>query len=743
MVRSPLLGLAVLAGFVSTAAAQVPTLTRVSPLAIPPNKLSKISLLGTGIEKSPELWTSFPLVSPASAPDPDRKPENGKAYFQLQPTSDVIPGIYGIRVVTPTGATNLKLMMIDDLPTVNEVAAANKSVDKAQKLTLPIAVEGTYEAETFDYFTFHADAKQRISVEVVARRLSSPLDAVIRLLDSAGRELAYSDDDEAIGADPRFTHTFAKAGDYVIELRDIRYQGNTNSAYRLRIGDFPLLTAPYPAGVAQGSEGTIEPTGLNLGKLAPVKLKVGKNDAIAMRPLALHYADGQGSGFTAAIVGSGTEQVEAEPNDEIKKASKLVTSGAMNGRLDKPRDVDFYTFEGKKGAKVRFIGLTRAIGSPSDLYLRLLDKAGKQLADTDDAGLEEGTLEATLPADGAYVLAVEDLVGRGGPQFTYRIEIETDRPRLTAAAELDKYDVPRAGIAQIKVSVTRGGFDAPVNIKVVDAPGVMAVGSVAAGKPDGIVTLVFPPNFEAGKLLNLKLIAESTADKTPIACEVSTSAALRKSLGGINTPPSSLEGLVAIGFAPPAVEQFELTTKTPEVVWEAGKTKIEFVVDVERKKGFADGLTLTVYGLPEGFKAAAVTIDKAKKEGTVVVEGPAAPKDFRQPLQIVGTAVVAKKTVQASLTDVALATAKAAKPAPKKEVAKVEPAKPEAKAVAKAETKADAKPAAKPETKAVAKTETKPGPKTDAPAKPQADKPAVKTETKPATAPRKPTKVEP
>ena len=196
--------------------------------------------------------------------------------------------------------------MIDDLPTVAEQASTNKTPDKAQKLTLPIAVEGTYEAETFDYFTFHADAGQRISVEVVARRLSSPLDAVIRLLDSAGRELAYSDDDEAIGADPRFTHTFAKAGDYRIELRDIRYQGNASSAYRLRIGDFPLLTAPYPAGVAQGSEGVIEPTGLGLGKLEPVRLKIAKNDATAVRPLALRYADGQGSGFTSALVGHGS-----------------------------------------------------------------------------------------------------------------------------------------------------------------------------------------------------------------------------------------------------------------------------------------------------------------------------------------------------------------------------------------------------------------------------------------------------
>ena len=141
------------------------------------------------------------------------------------------------------------------------------------------------------------------------------------------------------------------------------------------------------------------------------------------------------------------------------------------------------------------------------------------------------------------------------------LEIETNQPRLTASAEFDKYDVPRGGIAQVKVSVTRGGFDAPVTVRVADAPDVLSIGSVAAGKPDGIVTLVFPPNFEPGKLLNLRLVAESTVDKKPVTCDVSNAAALRKSLGGIPTPPPSLEGFVAVGVTPPSDAQFVLTTK--------------------------------------------------------------------------------------------------------------------------------------------------------------------------------------
>lgn len=613
-------------------------------------------MLGTGIEDSPQLWTSFPLVGPAVAPEKDRKPEKGKAYFQLHPAADVVPGIYGIRVVTPGGATNLKLILVDDLPTVAEQAATNKSTAKAQKLTLPVAVEGTYEAETFDYYTFHAEAGRRVSVEVVARRLGSPLDAVIRLLDAQGHELAYSDDDEALGADPRFAYTFKQAGDYVVEVRDIRYQGSSSSAYRLRIGDFPLLTAPYPAGVAVGTTAAVEPTGVDLGPLKPVRLTVAKNEPAAVLPLAVKYEKGQGSGFTAAVVSSGAEQTEVEPNDAPGQASPLVTSGAMNGRLHQPKDRDFFRFEGKKGMRVRFVGRTRVIGSPSDLYLQLFDADGqKQLAETDDAGLEEGTLETTLPADGAYLLAVEDLVGRGGSQFTYRLEIETNAPRLTAALDQDKYDVPVAGVAQVKVSVTRGGFDGPVKLRVEDAPGIEAVGTVAAGKPDGTITLAVPSSYQPGTPLLVRLVAESTDGKTPVTCRVSTVAALRKTLGGLPNPPGALDGLVALGITPPSTASFTLSTKTPELALAPGKTKAELVVAVERGKGFAEAVDLNVYGLPAGFKAAAAKIDKDKKEATVVVEGPADAKPLKQPFFLVGSATAAKKFVQGSLADLTLA----------------------------------------------------------------------------------------
>ncbi len=93
------------------------------------------------------------------------------------------------------------------------------------------------------------------------------------MLDQRGQELAFSDDDEATGSDSRFVHRFAAEGDYYLEIGDVRYQGGANYRYRLRLGDFPLLTAPFPLGVQAGSVGRIEVTGIDVGDLPAIEAR--------------------------------------------------------------------------------------------------------------------------------------------------------------------------------------------------------------------------------------------------------------------------------------------------------------------------------------------------------------------------------------------------------------------------------------------------------------------------------------
>ncbi len=67
----------------------------------------------------------------------------------------------------------------------------------------------------------------------MARRIGSGLDPMVRELDTQGRELAWNDDAPGLMGDSQLSFKAPAAGDYLVEIRDIRWQGGL---YRLRSG---------------------------------------------------------------------------------------------------------------------------------------------------------------------------------------------------------------------------------------------------------------------------------------------------------------------------------------------------------------------------------------------------------------------------------------------------------------------------------------------------------------------------
>jgi hypothetical protein len=94
----------------------------------------------------------------------------------------------------------------------------------AQPVTLPITINGRIHAASLpkpdaDCFRFTAAKGQVFALEVIAARLGSSLDAVLKVLDTKGKELATNDD--ARGRDAALTFTAPEAGDYVAQVRDL------------------------------------------------------------------------------------------------------------------------------------------------------------------------------------------------------------------------------------------------------------------------------------------------------------------------------------------------------------------------------------------------------------------------------------------------------------------------------------------------------------------------------------------
>ncbi len=141
------------------------------------------------------------------------------------------------------------------LPEVLEKEPNNRQ-ENAQRVKLPVIVNGRIDRPgDWDVFRFDGRAGQEIVAEVSARRLDSPLDSLLRLTDSTGRELAVNDDAEDKGAallthqaDSRLNFKLPATGVYYLHLGDSQGKGGADYAYRLRISrpqpDFELRVVP-------------------------------------------------------------------------------------------------------------------------------------------------------------------------------------------------------------------------------------------------------------------------------------------------------------------------------------------------------------------------------------------------------------------------------------------------------------------------------------------------------------------
>lgn len=103
----------------------------------------------------------------------------------------------------------------------------------------PVSITGIARYRQPERFRFKALAGQTLTFEVRAQRLGSPVDSILRILDSAGKPLAVNDDAQFAGVefnkDSRIRHTFINAGEYSVEMRNLSAVTGENHPYQLVI----------------------------------------------------------------------------------------------------------------------------------------------------------------------------------------------------------------------------------------------------------------------------------------------------------------------------------------------------------------------------------------------------------------------------------------------------------------------------------------------------------------------------
>ena len=166
------------------------------------------------------------------------------AEQRLLPAMDTLQP--GIHTFTASGRNGIRSnpisFAIDSLPGSLE-HEPNNTPDQAQQVSLSQVINGTIDTPNdSDYFKFKGEAGQEVVTEVMARRLGSPLDACLTILDEQGRVLGFNDDQEDIGSGLNTHHADAylriclpATGIYTVCLRDTQHNGGAAYAYRLRI----------------------------------------------------------------------------------------------------------------------------------------------------------------------------------------------------------------------------------------------------------------------------------------------------------------------------------------------------------------------------------------------------------------------------------------------------------------------------------------------------------------------------
>jgi hypothetical protein len=579
----------------------------------------ELTLSGTNLADPVALWTNIPGAK-ATIPTDNN---NGKTPTALRVKLDVPKetplGLYAVRLATARGMSNLRLFCIDELPHVSAAATARKK-ETAQALTWPCVVVGKADQEQTDYFKVNVKTGQRLSFEVLGRRLGSAFDPQLALVDArSGRELAYSNDSPGLQSDARLTYTFKEAGDYLIELRDVTYRGGEDFYYRLRVGDFPCATAPIPMAAKRGSKVALRFAGPHVEGVSPVEVTVPTDPSVTALWVAPKGLNGLFGWPASLAVSDLDELVEQEPNNEPAKANRIPVPCGVTGRFEQKGDIDHFIFAAKKGQRYAIEARTQELHSPTEVYMVLKDAKGGQVGASNPAVGQR--IDFTPTADGDYLLSVEHLHYWGGPAESYHLTIAPYQPGFDLSVALDRWDVAQGATLTLPLVLARRDYTGAIDVSVTGPPGFSGALTIAAGQPP-------QPNVPAGQLLIsvkpdvamgphfLTIQGKATINGKPFTTTVHVGAALRTALAGLPFPPRQLPDTVAVAVTqkPP----FALTAKVDagEALRGAAAT---VTVTAVRDAGFVEEIALSPGALPPNVAAALKPVPKGANEVKVTL----------------------------------------------------------------------------------------------------------------------------
>jgi WD40 repeat protein len=479
----------------------------------------------------------------------------GVSTVEMPVAESVAPGtVLGVPVVLPDGRRPFKsrLIVASDGPQATETEA-NDEPSQASPVAAPGGLSGRIEKPgDVDHIRFEAKKGQRVIVEVFARRLGTPLDPAIEILDASGQPV------------PRAV--LRPVTETYLTFRDHTSAGRT---FRLTVWN---------------------------------DLAIGDTILVGREVV-------------------GVVEMPRNPDDEI-----LVT-GLGNGRISPGERIGLFETTpehhpmGQPFVKVEVHppGTTFPPGGspPVTLYYR-----------NDDGGPgfnKDSRLTFDPPADGTYIVRIEDVGGLGGEAYGYHLVVRQPRPDFRVSFSTENPSIPRGGSIALTANVQRqDGFDGPVEIAL-------------EGLPPGVhaTTTRIEPGLYAADLI-LSADEDAPAHSEPTWKAIAQAVIEGREVVHTVDPGGPSAGWITVTGPP----NLKVNPRTDRVVIRPGE-RVELTFGVERSPAFQGRVPIEVHNLPHGVRVEniglnGVLVTESQTERTVSIYAEPWVQPMQRPFCAVG-----------------------------------------------------------------------------------------------------------
>jgi hypothetical protein len=437
---------------------------------------SQFEILGPGVshkdplKRIPFLWFDGPLLTLTESQQAEDYPKELSTLVRIDQDAPISKRL--ARVWNSEGVNGGWKFELGDFPEIIEKESEHYHVPTS--ISLPITINGRiYPKNDFDDYQIKLNKGETINAFVSAEKFGSPLDARLEILNAKGEIIA--DNDDTSGVDPALVFTAPVSDLYLVRIRESSGKGSPAHVYRLSVSKNSYIRSAYPLGAKKDSITKFEVIGSNLS-LPTVELKVSDRVGYQAFPNSDLLID----------VGNVTEYLENSTG--VYSSAIAAFPCAINGRILKLDEVDSWELNLEAGQKLQFESRGLALGSPCRPKISIADAMGKELAFAVSTTELDPVLLFNTSAKGKYTLRItEEIPGRAGPAFTYRIMIHTEASK-------------KASITFVENSITvLRGAESSINLKIERPPGFDSKVDLMFGPlPPGVSVIPPTPSFAKG-----------------------------------------------------------------------------------------------------------------------------------------------------------------------------------------------------------------------------------------------------